>query len=89
MNQKPHLDPTLHKHVKWFAQDMESKPSEDCANQTPPLILSLCPGIDLLGVAFEIAGYTVVRGPTKQSWTPGGTGQTPAETATAPGTPNP
>ena len=28
-----------------------------------PLVLSLCPGIDLLGVAFEIAGYTVVRGP--------------------------
>ena len=28
-----------------------------------PLVLSLCPGIDLLGVAFEIAGFTVVRGP--------------------------
>lgn len=27
------------------------------------LVLSLFPGIDLLGAAFELEGFTVVRGP--------------------------
>ncbi len=31
--------------------------------KTPPAILSLFPGVDLLGLAFERLGYSVLRGP--------------------------
>ncbi len=43
---------------------MDQQPHPAAAPHAPsPHILSLSPGIDLLGVAFELAGYTVVRGP--------------------------
>ena len=35
----------------------------DSDRPSPPLVLSIFPGIDLLGMAFEEEGWTVVRGP--------------------------
>ena len=40
----------------------ESRPAATAASRRP-LVLSLFPGIDLLGRAFQAAGYCVVRGP--------------------------
>lgn len=45
---------------------MRSRPSPDLSS-TPGLILSLFPGVDLLGRGFEAEGFAVVRGPD-QVW---------------------
>lgn len=29
---------------------------------TAPLVLSVCPGLDVLGMGFEVEGFCVVRG---------------------------
>ena len=46
-----------------LSQRRDSPESADSAAVTPPLVLSLFPGIDLLGRGFELEGFCVVRGP--------------------------